>query len=147
LGTPTGPLRIDPWDLRGASTGGIPLYVPTEPESAGKEAGSAKPTPTRQKDLFDPYEVDSPPKPRHQIPPLYPRRALRKGIEGYATLKFTVDEKGKVRDIRVAEWGGSREFGKAAVAALRKWTFTPGRRRGKPVAVRCRLRFTFQEED
>jgi protein TonB len=149
LGPRGGPLRIDPGTLSGLAPGGVPLFVPPEPEiREGEERPEETKSPTAsEKALYLPHEIDAPPRPRKRVTPVYPSRARRRGIEGFAVLRFVVDARGKVRDIRVAAWEGTEAFGEAAERALRRWTFTPGRRGGKAVAVRCQLRFFFREEE
>jgi protein TonB len=144
-----GPLRVDAFALEGLGIGNIPLHVPEDPPETEAEAAAApeKPGPAREKELYLPHEIDTPPRPLRRVTPTYPRRAFRRSVEGFAVLTFVVDRDGRIRDVAVAEWEGSREFGDAAEKALRRWTFAPGRRKGEPVAVRCRLRFHFREED
>jgi protein TonB len=144
-----GPLRIDPGTLKGLAPGGVPLFIPREPEKAEEGSGAVEneaPVKT-EKGLYLPHELDTPPRPLRRVTPVYPSRARRREIEGFAVLRFVVDARGQVRDIRIADWEGTETFGEAAEQALRRWTFSPGRRGGKAVAVRCQLRFFFREED
>ncbi|MBL8297018.1 MAG: TonB family protein [Rhodanobacteraceae bacterium] len=62
----------------------------------------------------------------HAVQPLYPERALLRGIEGGVRLSYYVDEGGRVRDVRVEQSNPPSTFDAAAVAALRKWRFAPG---------------------
>ncbi|HEY7883664.1 MAG TPA: TonB family protein [Cellvibrionaceae bacterium] len=65
-----------------------------------------------------------------QVAPVYPRTALRQGLEGYVTLEFTVTTNGSTRDIRVVEaltaaGESTTVFNRAAIAALEKFKYKP----------------------
>lgn len=62
-------------------------------------------------------------KPSVVEPPRYPNRARSKGIEGYVKLSFSVDERGRVRDIEVADAYPEGVFDRAAKRALKRWRF------------------------
>ncbi|WP_257385099.1 M56 family metallopeptidase [Tahibacter caeni] len=62
----------------------------------------------------------------HAVQPLYPERALLRGIEGSVRLSYYVDEDGRVRDVRVEQSNPPTVFDSAALSALRKWRFVPG---------------------
>lgn len=73
----------------------------------------------------------------------YPRQARRAKIEGRVFIKFIVDENGKVQDPVVLKDIGSG-CGEAAIAGIKKVTFTPGKNAGKPVKVYYTLPITFK---
>ena len=61
-----------------------------------------------------------------KVAPIYPRRALSRGVEGYVLLEFTVTKLGTVRDVRVVESEPSSGiFDDAAVAAAEKFKYKP----------------------
>jgi bla regulator protein blaR1 len=62
----------------------------------------------------------------HAVQPLYPERALLRGIEGSVRLSYYVDDNGRVRDVRVEQSNPPSTFDSAAMTALRKWRFVPG---------------------
>jgi len=64
--------------------------------------------------------------------PVYPKRALARNIEGYATLSFLVFINGKPGAVRVIE-ASNNMFAQAADKALRDSTFKPATENGKPV--------------
>ncbi|SHF96387.1 outer membrane transport energization protein TonB [Mariniphaga anaerophila] len=70
--------------------------------------------------------------------------AQSKGIKGKAKVAFTVDEKGKVTDVKVPE----KDNEKAAEGAIEIVTgmpdWTPGKQRGKPVPVKYLLPLKFE---
>jgi TonB family protein len=74
---------------------------------------------------------------------LYPEIARKKGIEGRVFVQFVVDEKGNVIDPIVTRGigGGCDE---AALEAVRKAKFNPGKQRGRPVKVQYSIPVTFR---
>jgi len=73
----------------------------------------------------------------------YPEIARKAGIEGRVFVQFVVDEKGNVVDPVVTRGigGGCDE---AALDAVRKAKFKPGKQRGRPVKVQYSLPVTFR---
>lgn len=70
--------------------------------------------------------------PLYKITPSYPVTARRYGKGGYVIGKFTVDEEGRVKDIKVIETT-DKVFNEAAVSALSKFRYAPSIKDGKPV--------------
>ncbi|MDX1380463.1 MAG: M56 family metallopeptidase, partial [Xanthomonadales bacterium] len=76
-----------------------------------------------------PAEAEAEPEPPRVIkptvvePPRYPNRARSKGIEGYVKLSFSLDDRGRVRDIEVADAYPEGVFDRAAKRALKRWRF------------------------
>ncbi len=60
-----------------------------------------------------------------RIPPRYPMRAARRGIEGWVKIEFTITEQGAVKDAVVVESHPANVFDRAALNAIRKWKFKP----------------------
>ena len=60
-----------------------------------------------------------------KVQPVYPRRALQRGISGYVLLEFTVTKNGSVKDIVVIEEYPSSIFRKAAIKAAEKFKYKP----------------------
>jgi protein TonB len=61
-----------------------------------------------------------------KILPIYPRRAISRGIEGYVILEFTVTKIGTVKDIKVVESKPDTTiFHKAAIKAAEKFKYKP----------------------
>ena len=61
---------------------------------------------------------------RSKIAPTYPEIAKRMHISGAVRLDVSVDNEGKVTDVKVLN--GNRVLGQAAEDAVRKWHFAPG---------------------
>ena len=108
-------------------------------ESALQEIGN-NPTTTSNPSLSDeetqPHFVpfDEEPVPLQSISPLYPEFALRNKIQGTVILEVEVLKDGSVRDVRVKR-STAHSLDQAAIDAVKKVKFKPGRSGGKPVDV------------
>jgi len=80
---------------------------------------------------------------RERDVPEFPRSAEKRELAGSVTVEFTVDERGEVRDSRVAESNNSI-FDRSALTAIGRWSFEPVLENGRPVPVRASVKFTFQ---
>lgn len=60
-----------------------------------------------------------------KVAPQYPRRALKKGIEGYVTLEFTVTTLGTVINPIVIDSKPKNIFDRAAINAAKKFKYKP----------------------
>lgn len=78
--------------------------------------------------------------PINRVPPEYPRRAQRRGLEGYVELTFLVTPDGRVDtdSIRVVEARPGNVFDRAARQAVSQWRFEPS---GQLRRARQRLEF------
>lgn len=82
-----------------------------------------------------------------RVAPVYPARALSRGIEGYVDLSFTVTTTGTVRD-PVVMFSTSSLFDRAAIRAVLKFKYKPRVVDGVPVDVpNVKTRITFQIEE
>lgn len=72
----------------------------------------------------------------HATQPAYPRRAMRRGVEGSVRLAFTITATGSVTDIEVLESEPKGTFDRAAEEALTAWRYRPFMENGVPVAKR-----------
>ncbi len=83
-----------------------------------------------------------------KVQPIYPRRALSRGIEGYVILEFTVTKNGSVRDPVVVEANPTRIFNSAAIKAAMKFKYKPRIVDGEAVEVAgVQNKLTFNIED
>lgn len=82
---------------------------------------------------FGDFGVNQQAMPLHRVEPTYPSRALRRGIEGYVVMRFTIDETGRPTDIEVVEAEPRRMFERDAMRALRNWKYQPKMLDGKAV--------------
>lgn len=96
--------------------------------------------------IYDLSDIDAPPRPVVQAPPMYPAAARQAGVEGHVDLRFVVTDTGTVRDIEVLDAQPGRMFVPSAVAAVERWRFEPATHRGEPVAVRVEVPLYFRLE-
>ncbi len=81
-----------------------------------------------------------------RVAPVYPSRALSRGIEGHVDLSFTVTTAGTVKDPVVLE-STSSLFDRAAIRAVLKFKYKPRVVDGQPVEVpNVKTRITFKIE-
>lgn len=77
---------------------------------------------------------DGPPSVATWVPPVYPPDALKEKVGGMVMGRIIVDDTGRVIAARALKTPDAR-LGEAAVAALRRWTFTPARDNQRAVAM------------
>ncbi|PAR27596.1 energy transducer TonB [Vibrio metoecus] len=97
---------------------------------------------------FGEFSVNQQVMPLHRVEPNYPAKALQRGVEGYVTLRFNIDELGKTRDIEVVDANPKRYFEREAMLALRNWKYQPKMADGKAVVqtgLTVRLEFKLQK--
>ena len=70
-----------------------------------------------------------------KVQPIYPRRALSRGIEGYVIVEFTVTKQGTTRDHFIVEGKPSGMFDRAAIQAAAKFKYKPRVVDGEPIEV------------
>lgn len=70
-----------------------------------------------------------------KVAPIYPRRALSRGIEGYVIVEFIVTKIGTVRDPIVIEAQPEGIFNQAAMEAAKKFKYKPRVIDGEPTEV------------
>jgi len=81
-------------------------------------------------------------------PPVYPRRAATKGIEGYVDLMFDVTATGAVKNIRITAAQPVGVFENSAMAAIKKYKYKPQKIDGAPIAtpnVQERIRYQMEK--
>jgi protein TonB len=134
----------------GVEGGGVAL-----PAAATKVAAAQLPTQAREavvkrvvkaattEQTGDCDEPAAKPKPKSVPQPAYTPQALEAGIEGKVRIQFTVDETGRVVDVRLLS-GLGYGLDEAALAAARQATFEAAVRCGKPVSATftVSMRFT-----
>jgi periplasmic protein TonB len=92
--------------------------------------------------VFELKDLDTIPSPTLQVPPNYPADLKRKGVEGFVEVGFIVDENGMVQNAHVLS-SSQREFEQAAVLAVAKWKFKPGKKGGKNVRTNMSVPINF----
>lgn len=99
-----------------------------------------------QTGFFAENELDSPLTPLAKIPPIYPLRAVRRGIEGWVRVKFIVNTSGLVENLEVLESKPVKIFNRSVINCVSQWKFKPGRIDGVPVLTRAETTIRFELE-
>lgn len=87
----------------------------------------------------------TPPQVLEHVDASYPQSRMGESLETTVVLFVIVEKDGKVSDATVAETGGE-DFDEAALAAVKRWRFTPALKGGSPVRARIRVPFHFAPE-
>lgn len=83
-----------------------------------------------------------------RVPPQYPRIALERGIEGYATCEFDITPEGTTENIHVIDAMPQGIFDRAAMQAVSKFKYKPKIVNGQPTEqTGARFRVTFTLSD
>jgi TonB family protein len=93
-----------------------------------------------------PYRAGSgiePPSLLREVKPDYTEDARRRGVEGDVVMEIVVRRDGSVGDVRVLQ-GLGHGLDERAVAAVRRWRFSPATRRGAPVDVMVEVAMEFK---
>lgn len=93
--------------------------------------------------IYVPTKAIKPPKAKHTEDPTYPPDERKAGKEGEVRLHIVVDEQGSVRTPTIDASSGP-EFTKAAIEAVRMWTFEPAKLNGQPVAALITIKVNFR---
>jgi protein TonB len=93
-------------------------------------------------EIFSAADLDQMPRATSQVPPEYPAELRRKKIAGTVLVVFTVDRNGRVIQPSV-EQAPHPKLGSAAMAAVGRWRFEPGKRQGRAVPFKMRVPITF----
>jgi periplasmic protein TonB len=94
--------------------------------------------------VYDAGRGVSLPRVKTQVKADYTDEAKAAGIAGTVTLSTVVLADGRVGDIEVVKsLDAVLGLDQQAVKAMKQWTFAPGEKDGKPVAVRVAVEMTF----
>jgi TonB family protein len=95
--------------------------------------------------VYEAHDVDTRPVKVSGQSASYPERAprLRPGESVSVRVSFVVSEAGEVTDVKVLESGG-KLLDDTITAAVLKWRYTPGQKRGVPVKVQLQHKQTFR---
>jgi protein TonB len=98
-------------------------------------------------EVFDISKLDQIPQAKFRAKPVYPFDMRRAGISGEVVVEFICDTNGDVLNA-FAVRSTQREFEAAAVQAVSKWKFRPGKKGGRTVNTRMQqpISFTLNEE-
>jgi len=120
-----------------------PAEIPAEPRPA--PAVQTAPAESSSEPIETEFGAAVAPSFLHREMPVYPLFARKLGKEGRVVLRLTIDKGGNLLDVEVVEAAGYG-FVDSAVEAVKKSTFLPAKKKGKPVASRALLpvRFTLR---
>ncbi len=104
-----------------------------------------RPEPVDTQRVYEAQDVDTRPVKVSGQSASYPERAprLRPGDSVSVRVSFVVSEAGEVTDVKVLESGG-KLLDDTITAAVLKWKYTPGQKRGVPVKVQVQHKQTFR---
>ncbi|MBU1344188.1 MAG: energy transducer TonB [Proteobacteria bacterium] len=148
IGSKTAPSRPQPLNLNLKLDFALNPKLPAAPTDLVMPA--IEPLPMDLPALKDRYsmgELDSPLVTLVRIPPLYPVRASRRGIEGSVDVEFLVTKTGHVEQIRIVHAEPENIFDKSVINCVSKWKFKPGTVGGIPVAATARTTIRFKLEN
>lgn len=117
----------------------VPSESPVSTAPASRERATSSPARTSPR---RPADRDA--RAVNQPAPEYPATALRSREEGTVVVNVEVDASGKPTDVGLAKRSHSRDLDRAALAAVRGWTFEPAIRDGKPVASAVQVPVDFR---
>ena len=112
-----------------------------EPQAAPERVAEAAAASASERSAQDSAQAPvSSPQPTRKVPPEYPARAQRRGLEGYVEVRFTILPDGSVdRDsLRVTDAEPRNVFERAAMRAISRWQFPES---ASPREARQRLVF------
>jgi len=96
--------------------------------------------------VFDLKNLDQQPEARIKQKPVYPFEMKRQAMTAEVLVEFVCDSNGDVRDAHVLK-SDNIAFNAAAIDAISKWKFRPGKKGGHTVAARMQQPFVFSIED
>lgn len=111
--------------------------------------GVKQPEPTEKASVSDDTAAvirEARPLYRLNPPPKYPRLARKRGYQGTVLLDVLVDSQGKVDDVKVHGSSGYQILDKAALKAVKDWTFEPAQRGDKNVTMWVSVPVRFELE-
>ncbi len=129
----TMPFEINPRLPSGPSTLDLPPM----------ETGRALPA-GNTPEIFSEGKLDAPLTVLVRIPPTYPLRARRSGIEGSVKVSFVVNKSGNVKDVKIIEADPDGVFEKSVRQCVSGWRFEPGTIEGVPVKTRVSTTIQFE---
>ncbi|MGK0441223.1 MAG: protein TonB [Pseudohongiellaceae bacterium] len=73
--------------------------------------------------------------PIFKVPPMYPRRATSRGIEGYCIVEYTVTTTGATKDVVAVDCEPAGAFERASIKAAKKFKYKPRVLDGEAIEV------------
>ena len=79
--------------------------------------------------------------------PEYPPQSAENCEQGSVTMTLSINERGEVTDVKLANSSGFPALDNSALSAARHWRFAPARKDGRPYATDYTIKVTFQLKD
>ncbi|MCD6152274.1 MAG: energy transducer TonB [Deltaproteobacteria bacterium] len=98
---------------------------------------------TAPPNIFSVEQLDAPLTALARIPPVYPLRARRRGIEGWVKVQFVVNNNGRVDNITIIEAHPAGLFEQSVERCVSAWRFKPGTVDGMIVKTRVETTIRF----
>ncbi len=134
---PEVPPEVPPQDIDNIDPNAPTINIPPPTVSANLELGGPGGMNIAEGDYL----------PIVRVAPVYPARALQRGVEGYVDMSFTVTATGCVKD-PIVMFSTSSLFDRAATRAVLKFKYKPRVVDGVPVEVSgVKTRITFKIEE
>ncbi len=97
-------------------------------------------------DIFEATDLDRQLVVVSRMPPVYPLNARRGGIQGWVTVRFIVNEQGRVEQVTIREAEPPEVFDQSVMRCVGGWRFQPGTVDGRPVKVWAETTLHFELE-
>jgi TonB family protein len=117
----------------------VDLVASASPGSLSNVVGSVAPLPRFERNVFRGFTAASL---IHKVEPVYPAQARMARIAGSVMLDATIATDGTVRSAKVID--GPTLLTESAVAAVRRWRFSPAVLDGKPTEMQARITIVFK---
>ncbi len=114
-----------------------PIAPPTEEAMPASEAAIAAKT-------ADMGAISQDLKTKTRTEPVYPPISRRLGEEGSVRLKVLVNERGRPQDVQIAQSSGFERLDRAAMEAVRRWTFAAATNGSMPISAWTQVNVTFK---
>lgn len=79
-----------------------------------------------------------------RVDPVYPPASRRMDEHGVVRLRVLVDERGRPREVQVAQSSGFERLDEAAITAVRRWQFSPAMQESRAVSTWTQVKVIFQ---
>ena len=123
----------------------IKASSPTVSRKTDVPAESQQKIVQRQSGVLQPGTVQTAyPRYNENSPPPYPRLARKRGQEGTTILQVLVNKEGRVADLKIAVSSNFSLLDRAAMKAVRKWSFEPGRKGQERISMWVKVPLTFK---
>ena len=126
----------------GMSDGGGGDFLSRAPAALSAHMTAATEVSTDQ--VFSLGDLDQTPRAISQPAPEYPAALRKQKLDGTVYVLFMVDRTGRV-DSPIVQRSTNPAFEPAALQAVKRWRFEPGKRNGEPVVFRMRVPITFKK--